>query len=715
MPKRRGELRDFVSGFAGGWKMMGDAQHQKALEDYYKNKSGGSHPSEEALGLSGGGGFFSKMLGGDNTGSSSLAADYAKADGYDKAIIRKQAEAEYHLKSGDVDKHAKAMQDAVTLGKMRGVIQKQTGPKVQGAPDKRADLPSEKAIPVENVGEPGKFNVPGEKPTSAIPETPTENTETETPAETPMETPSETPMETPVEPMGEFSNGGMIPTRYAESGGPIDDDQSPLGALQQYDRAKQAGAIPTTPAPAAPTAVTPGSVDPLTRKEYAPVSDDSNGPLANIFNLSKLGVAIGLKNIDDDLKSDAALPQADPNRQAKVQAVSNSVGRFSTDELKEIDAKIDPKNELPPDAKSHARMAAALTHFKNDPEAGKTMLSRLIMTDKFASQTRGALALQALQQNDVQSAAKLIADAYNMNDYDGRKMTPIFNRDGTVTANVTQDGKVVDSVTANKPQMVQLASNVASGDEFLKRAAAVAQAYTDAKKKASGTGTGTVVNPQEVKFHDALDELQKGQSKVLAAQEVLDNAKTNDEKAKAAETLKAMQDELNDSRKKVREIGMTIHGKANPLDARKKIKSAIDDAIDAGNEDGPYKPDLSGAPKPPARPVEMGGKPETKAEETAIPDQSKSAIGFSTNRADPRQRYGTTILAPSAAAPAASAPPAPAAAPSTAVPAASAPPAPVKQLTPEIKTQAMTAIKNGAPRDAVLKRLRDNGFSTEGL
>lgn len=492
MPKRRGELRDFVSGFTGGWKMMADAQHQKVIQDYYKSKADGGKPSDEALGLTGGGGFFAKMLG-DNAGNSPLAEKYANATGDDKIRIRQEALAEHYRSKGDVANWAKTSQDAVTWDKMNKALGGKApykGPKIEGAPANKAPAaPANKpvvkgdAAPVQSEEERWKSrttaptqDVAGIQPNEeAIPTEPSVDV-----AEVDTQAMPEVPMDDAVF----AANGGMIPTRYAAEGGPMEDDQSPLGALQQYERAKEAGAIPTTPAPAAPP-VTPGSVDPLTRKEYSSAEEPS---FSGMFNLSKLGVAIGLKNIDDDLKSDAALPAADPNRQAKVQAVSNNVGRYSNDEIKMIDAKIDPNNELPPDAKSHARMAAALTHFKNDPEAGKTMLSRLIMTDKFASQTRGALALQALQNNDVQSAAKLIADAYNMNDYDGRKMTPVFNRDGTVTANVTQDGKVVDSVTANKQQMVQLASNVASGDEFLRRAAAVAQAYRDAQKEYKGTG-----------------------------------------------------------------------------------------------------------------------------------------------------------------------------------------------------------------------------------
>jgi hypothetical protein len=282
----------------------------------------------------------------------------------------------------------------------------------------------------------------------------------------------------------------------------MEEDQSPLGALQQYNRAKETGAIPTTPVAAPPpTSVTPGSVDPLTRKEYPSTGEDS-GSLASIFSLSKLGVALGLKNINDDLESNAALPATDPVRQAKLQAIKENVGRLSADEIKALDAKIDPKNELPPDAKTHARLAAALTHYRNDPEAGKTMLSRLIMTDKFESQTRGALALQALQNNDVNSAAKLIADAYNLNEYDGQKMTPVVNRDGSVTAQITKDGRVVDVLTANKPQMVRLAANVANGDEFLRRAAAVAQAYRDGVKenKGKGTGTGGNLTPKDLEI-----------------------------------------------------------------------------------------------------------------------------------------------------------------------------------------------------------------------
>jgi hypothetical protein len=495
MPKRRGEMRDFVSGFTGGWKMMADAQHQRVIEDYYKSKINDGKPTDESLGLTGGGGFISKMLGGDNKGTHPLSERYLSASPDDKVRIRQEALADYYRGKGDVGNWAKATQDAILWDKMNKAQSKTPNTGSQ----KRAEGESQTKVAETK---------PAEKPVTGSSQTETQPT-VQVAEVQPQQQPEESTLPSTGEGFGGtlFSaTGGMVPTRYAVEGGPMEEDQSPLGALQQYNRAKETGAIPTTPMaappPAAPpTSVTPGSVDPLTRKEYPSTGEDS-GFLSGIFNLSKLGVAIGLKNINDDLESNAALPATDPVRQAKLQAIKENVGRLSADEIKALDAKIDPKNELPPDAKTHARLAAALTHYRNDPEAGKTMLSRLIMTDKFESQTRGALALQALQNNDVNSAAKLIADAYNLNEYDGQKMTPIVNRDGSVTAQITKDGRVVDVLTANKPQMVRLAANVANGDEFLRRAAAVAQAYRDGVKenKGKGTGTGGNLTPKDLEI-----------------------------------------------------------------------------------------------------------------------------------------------------------------------------------------------------------------------
>lgn len=218
---------------------------------------------------------------------------------------------------------------------------------------------------------------------------------------------------------------------------------------------------------------------------------------ARLFDAAQPAVAAGVRAIQDRLNV-PAIDDGTPN--PEVEKFAKGEGRMSEEEIRALDAKIDPDNELTPGQRSAARLSAIYQFYgPQDPNTAADAAARLLLREKWVSQARGNLALQALEQDDVQSAAKLVSDAYNENLPDGNtvevRVDPVDK--GVVFNQLNAMGEKIFGGKVDKSQLVQLASNTADGSIFTGRLAQIA-AMADKRKAAASSARTAAAAPSAV-------------------------------------------------------------------------------------------------------------------------------------------------------------------------------------------------------------------------
>lgn len=251
------------------------------------------------------------------------------------------------------------------------------------------------------------------------------------------------------------------------------------------------GAAPDPVLPVEPEYSRGGMVKRYSLGGMAEETPDDADP-TRLFSAAEPAVAAGLRAIQSRLNV-PAVDDGTPN--PEVEKFAKGEGRMSEEEIRALDAKIDPDNELTPGQRSAARLSAIYQFYGDDPDTAADASARLLLREKWVSQARGALALQALEQDDVQSAAKLVADAYNENLPDGNtihvKVDPVDK--GVIFKQLNEVQEQMFGGKVDKRDLVQLAANTADGSIFTSRLAQIA-AMAD-RKKSGGAGAAGSVDP----------------------------------------------------------------------------------------------------------------------------------------------------------------------------------------------------------------------------
>jgi hypothetical protein len=296
----------------------------------------------------------------------------------------------------------------------------------------------------------------------------------------------------------DLARGGAVPTMYAARGASVTNPTGETGGALSMNDVTNRGAFYTGDneygAVQGPPEEGEEPGTPTMYKPEGPAIEDGEpaGRTANLNlprdpeELAKAAapaIAAGMDRIQAELKPSGAISAEDPAYQEKLQKFARGEGRMSEEEIKQLDSVIDPDGKLAPSARSAARIAAIYKFYqdKGEPDTARDVAARVILYDKFASQTRGAMALQALKDGDIESGVKLLEDAYNYNMPDAKTARAdrddtgkvVVNDDGTINFNLgwdkltgfqpTQQGR------AGKQDLIQLASNTARGTEQTQR------------------------------------------------------------------------------------------------------------------------------------------------------------------------------------------------------------------------------------------------------
>jgi hypothetical protein len=248
-------------------------------------------------------------------------------------------------------------------------------------------------------------------------------------------------------PTQDAARGGMMaPVQHAAIGGPM----QPQSAVQS----------------ALPMSAPPASMNDDQDSAPTESAPDLNLPTdpEDLGNAAAPAVKAGLDRIEQELKPRGAVEADDPQLQAKHQAFASGAGRLSDDEVAQIDKVIDPDGKLTPAQLTAARPAAIHKFYadKGDTAKADEMSARALLYSKFTSDTRRKMAVQALQNGDMDNGIKLLTDAYDdVPNGETVKFTP--NSDGTVNVATGFDkaGGFVpsDEKTLSRNELIQLASN----------------------------------------------------------------------------------------------------------------------------------------------------------------------------------------------------------------------------------------------------------------
>jgi hypothetical protein len=382
-----------------------------------------------------------------------------------------------------------------------------------------------------------------------------------------------------------MSRGGAVPTQYAALGASVIDPKGDTGGLVG-ERGTPRSAIPLQqddeavdyyegdpndirdPEEEEGTPVRP--MGPAVNPEQAPnvargKSLDLPRDPQELAGVAAQAVKAGLDRINEEFKGEGALGTPSPNRAALVKSFANSEGRFSDEEVAQIDKIIDPDNKLPPDMKSAARIAAIYKFYEGDgdPETARNAAARMLLYNKNLSQRLGAEALDAFQKGDMQKGIERLTTAYNETLPDGQQIRASVNDDGSVTYSVghERDGEWVETGggRTDKNGLIQLASNTARSDAYMTRLYAITESLKAAKGGGKGAAPAGGVSTSD--FMEGIQNVRTAAEAVKAARADGDPEKI----AQAEADLRAREAVVSNM-----PVGKTKQGKVDTVEVKRR-------------------------------------------------------------------------------------------------------------------------------------------------
>jgi len=505
-PRRRAgkEVQAFATAFMQGMKLFSDDDRRSGRSrDPYSDEN--ISKDDDRLGSTGALGKFFGM------GKDELS-------GIDRGIAINDRRLDLARSRGDVDKIKQYTDYGITLRKLRGddggskpagaipsVGTKGTGEKPQPVPrpdelkeaEPRANVPSIGVTPLDGGSQlrvPGTGEgAPGPQGSLEQPSLFSENQGDRIASIDPTENGTDSLFS---------ARGGMVPALHAARGMSVPSRTGSTYGEEDFvfiPEGSDDEGFDAVPGPE-PTPPTPPGTPSVDKEAY------DEGRVANL-GLSRdpeelaaaatPGVKAGLDRIQSELQPSGAISAQDPEYQRKLQKFARGEGRMSDEEIRQIDAVIDPNGTLPDASKSAARIAAIYKFYEDrgDPQTASTVAARVLLYNKFAAQTRGAMALQAINDGDLESGVRLLTDAQNKDSPDGKTARGSVNPDGTINFELGWDKLTgfdrQEGGVATKKDMQKLAQAVASGEKSMSEYMRAAQVLGIKKGATAPTAAAT--------------------------------------------------------------------------------------------------------------------------------------------------------------------------------------------------------------------------------
>lgn len=522
-----------------------------------------------------------------------------------------------------------------------------------------------------------------------------------------------------------MAGGGLVPS--------MNDEEEPRAALPiDNPEAAKARAEGKTSYSAGNERRSLVAMNGKARNTYADVETPKNtdeegrtprsvGPgLKDIFGKADEAIRVAFNSFKQDIGQRSAIGGG------REIDISTGRGAATPAEVKAIDQKIDPNNEMDPWVRGRARLGYAYDYFisRGEPEKAANVAKRLLLFDKMASQTRGKIAVQLLSSGQGEKAASVIADAYNDNIHDGSTLEVTPAGKGQFAYKVSKDGEIVDEGVATSEDLAALASSVADGSEFVRRTSAIAAGPSDEGKVAGAPASGSegsapaAAIPEEgaapagpgetapPKAEDA-PKKPKGKRDIQWAKRQYQYAAgvvKYWEDAVAEDPSEANKARLKDARIRLQEAEQdAVKVRLSTLKKgadQSQILLSFDKDLSKWREDAEIpeeappepKDGLRGAPKKAAPAVEAvptGGASPAQPSSPAANTGAARYLGYRSGGSAWDAGDGQMVTGPN--------------------------PKSLKPTPAEIQAQARAAMQAGAPRREVVRKLLEQGFDPSGL
>lgn len=458
--------------------------------------------------------------------------------------------------------------------------------------------------------------------------------------------------------LGGYEKGGLVEEEAVPTAGPF--KMAPKAAPTTTAPAASAA---TTAAPAAAPAALPteGAAEPAAEPAAAKPKVD---PKATSIIVARSMEAAGKAMDSFETKYRAPKGAVGTPEDPDGVDIATGEGGMTFEEYQKIADTVDPNGSIPVELRSAVKLSEVYTFFKDQGDEAKAIKAAkgYLAAEMRVNQTLGVLASNAFEEGNIAEGCKLINDACSRFPT-GHSITVAPVESGRFVYEVKDaNGKVVEKEAISTDELMESVSSIADGTLYKKM---LAHAVVAARPKKEEQGGG---------YAEALGAVQTAYQALIDAQtayEALPDDTPIAEKRAAHEKITAASGALEDARVSAREKGAAaMSGDGN----KASQEAAIYEDINKAQVLSP--------------------------EGTAIPDAPQPRPGglFSAPEEDP------------AAAPAAALDTAAPAAPAEGPAKSALPPAPESVLK-----KAAAAIARGAPREAVLKRIQEAGYSAEGL
>lgn len=187
------------------------------------------------------------------------------------------------------------------------------------------------------------------------------------------------------------------------------------------------------------------------------------------------GAAAAVADAAPKLIEDAQKPDAAIGGDEEKMDIVNNRGGLSLDEWKELVATIDPNNTIPAYMKSAAVLSSTYRFFMENGQPAKAakVAKGILIMNKQMTQTLGSLAVNALEDGNMEAAARLLSDAADQFPT-GQKFQVVPTENG-VAYQMMENGEVANQGELTTDQFWALAGKVKDGSLFIEEMGRLAE------------------------------------------------------------------------------------------------------------------------------------------------------------------------------------------------------------------------------------------------
>lgn len=286
------------------------------------------------------------------------------------------------------------------------------------------------------------------------------------------------------------------------------------------------GAIPAQAQPEAPAAPQTGTPEEPAAPEEPPVSPEASRVVSE-------RAAQAVDAAARSISAETQTPQGavGPGSEASGTDIIRNVGGLSQEEYSAAYQAIDREGRIPAHMQGTAMMAEGYQYYidRGQPERAVVFARQIMISLKEASQTFGAMALEAIEQGDIESACRFFNDACNRFPSGHEIRVDQDPRTGVLTYVVNNNGEEIERGNMDVGQFFEYTTGIANGSAFLQQVVQFG---------ANHSGPNASLTPER-SVEAAIDARLSAQTAVDAVTEARQNGVTGEELRQLVEAATA--------------------------------------------------------------------------------------------------------------------------------------------------------------------------------